>query len=151
MPATCSPSPDVNAVNPVSKADLGFLKQFTVVSYSANSAGVLAGHDLDRRVPERRGDGGRDRPQRQGDHQRCHGGDGYRQNLVFHKNAFALAMVPMVKPPGAGSGAGVAQRRQRPPDPDLRRHERPIELPLDCLYGVKAIDPRLATRLSGTA
>ena len=25
----------------------------------------------------------------------------YRQNMMFHRNAFALVMVPMVKPPGA--------------------------------------------------
>jgi hypothetical protein len=120
----------VNAVNPVSKADLGILKQFTVVSYSANSLVfsppmIWSGPQQNVAVASGTTDLNGDALVFQGT-----AATGYRQNLLFHKNAFALAMVPMVKPPGAtGSGAGVAQRRQRPVDPDLRRHERPIELP----------------------
>jgi hypothetical protein len=143
---------DVNAVNPVSKADLGFLKQFTVVSYSANSAvispamiwtgaqqnvAVTAGvTDLNGKAIT----------------SVATAGTAYRQNLVFHKNAFALAMVPMVKPPGAVEVAreshnGVSVRLIPTYDGTNDRSN----YRLDCLYGVKAIDPRLATRLSGTA
>jgi hypothetical protein len=143
---------DVNAVNPVSKADLGFLKQFTVVSYSANSAvispamvwtgaqqnvAVTAGvTDLNGKAIT----------------SVATAGTAYRQNLVFHKNAFALAMVPMVKPPGAVEVAreshnGVSVRLIPTYDGTNDRSN----FRLDCLYGVKAIDPRLATRLSGTA
>jgi hypothetical protein len=77
---------------------------------------------------------------------------GYRQNMVFHKNAFALAMVPMEKPPGAvdvarknykGLSVRVIPVYDGVNDISTRR--------LDILYGVKAIDPRLAVRLSGTA
>ena len=76
----------------------------------------------------------------------------YRQNMVFHKNAFALVMVPMVKPPGAVDvRAQVATRASRFAYPLLRRHQRHSHWRLDVLYGVKAIDPRLAARLSGTA
>ena len=77
---------------------------------------------------------------------------GYRQNLVFHKNAFALAMVPMIAPPGA-----VSVSRQSNKGTSVRLiptydgvNDR-SNFRLDVLYGVKALDPRLATRLSGSA
>jgi hypothetical protein len=80
------------------------------------------------------------------------GNTGYRQNLVFHKNAFALVMVPMAKPPGA---VDVARRSYK----GISVRVIPVydgtndvsSWRLDVLYGVKAIDPRLAVRLSGTA
>jgi hypothetical protein len=70
---------------------------------------------------------------------------------VFHKNAFALAMVPMVSPPGAPevsrqSYNGTSVRLIPTYDGTNDRSN----FRLDCLYGVKAIDPRLAVRLSGT-
>ena len=76
---------------------------------------------------------------------------GYRQNMVFHKNAFALAMVPMEKPPGA---VDVARKNYK----GLSVRVIPVydgvndisTWRLDILYGVKAIYPRLAVRLSGT-
>lgn len=80
------------------------------------------------------------------------GGTGYRQNLVFHKNAFALAMVPLIAPPGAidvsrKSYKGTSVRLI----PTYDGTNDKSNFRLDVLYGVKAIDPRLATRLSGTA
>jgi hypothetical protein len=77
---------------------------------------------------------------------------GYAQNLVFHKNAFALAMVPLVKPPGAvdvsrQSYKGLSVRVI----PFYDGTNDISKWRLDVLYGVKAIDPRLAVRLSGTA
>jgi hypothetical protein len=80
------------------------------------------------------------------------GGTGYTQNLVFHKNAFALAMVPMELPPGA-----VGPSRQSYKGLSVRvipYYDGTNDVSnwrLDVLYGYKAIDPRLATRLSGTA
>jgi hypothetical protein len=142
----------VNAVNPVSKADLGFLKQFTVISYSSNTAvispamiwtgafqsvAVAAGTtDLNGAAIVAQGTAA----------------TGYRQNLLFHKNAFALAMVPMVSPPGAPevsrqSHNGVSVRLIPTYDGTNDRSN----FRLDILYGVKAIDPRLAVRLSGAA
>jgi hypothetical protein len=80
------------------------------------------------------------------------GGTGYRQNMVFHKNAFTLAMVPMVLPSGAVGGAresykGMSVRIQPYYDGanDVNKWRA------DILYGVKAVDPRLATRISGTS
>jgi hypothetical protein len=140
----------VYAVNPVSKADLGVLKQFTVVSYSSNTlvlspaliwSGAFqniytADDDLTGAAITVVGTAA----------------TAYRQNMVFHRNAFALAMVPMIAPPGAPevsrqSHKGVSVRLIPTYDGTNDRSN----FRLDCLYGVKAIDPRLAVRLSGTA
>jgi len=76
---------------------------------------------------------------------------GYQQNLVFQENAFALAVVPMVKPPGAVDVAresykGLSVRVIPYYDGanDVSNYR------LDILYGVKTVDPRLAVRLSGS-
>lgn len=143
---------DVNAVNPVTKADLGFAKQFTVISYAANSlvispAMVWTGAfqnvavssgvtDLNTKAITAVGTAS----------------TGYRQNLMFHRNAFALAMVPMVKPPGAPevsrqSYNGTSVRLI----PTYDGTNDKSNFRLDVLYGVKAIDPRLALRLSGAS
>lgn len=75
----------------------------------------------------------------------------YKQNVVFHKNAFALAMVPMVMPPAVTTGSRRSYK-------GLSIRVIPVydgtndtsAWRLDLLYGRRAIDPRLATRLSGT-
>jgi len=143
---------DVNAVNPVTKQNLGFPKQFTVISYTTNSAviypamiwtgpfknvAVTAGvTDLNTKaITSVQTDSG-----------------AYRTNMVFHKNAFALAMVPMVAPPGAvqvtrQSYKGTSVRMI----PSYDATNDISNFRLDVLYGVKAIDPRLAVRLSGSA
>lgn len=77
---------------------------------------------------------------------------GYKQNLLFHKNAFALAVVPMVEPPGATnvvreSYKGISARLI----PYYDGVNDVSKWRFDVLYGVKTIDPRLAIRLSGTA
>jgi hypothetical protein len=143
---------DVNAVNPVTKADLGFAKQFTVVSYSSNTlvlypaliwsgpfqnVAVASGvTDLNTKAITAIGAAGATN----------------RANLVFHRNAFALAMVPMIAPPGAPkvsrqSYKGTSVRLIPTYDGTNDRSN----FRLDVLYGVKAIDPRLAVRLSGTS
>lgn len=145
----------VYAVNTVTKATLPFLKQFTVVAdaNSGASTGPAAltiypaiiasgafknvsaapGNDADITVMGT-------------------GGAGYRQNLVFHKNAFALAMVPLVAPPGA---VEVSRKTYKGTSvrliPTYDGTNDKSNFRLDILYGVKAIDPRLATRLSGSA
>lgn len=77
---------------------------------------------------------------------------GYSQNMVFHKNAFSLVMVPMVAPPGAvdvarkslnGYSVRVIPYYDGTNDVSNWR--------LDVLYGVKTVDARLATRISGSA
>jgi ribosomal 50S subunit-recycling heat shock protein len=148
---------DVNAVNPVTKAPLPFRKQFTVIA-TANASGnqvdvtfypamiwsgafqnvaVKAGvSDLDGKVIVPIGTDS----------------TGYRQNMVFHKNAFALAMVPLISPPGASQ---VSRKNYKGTSvrliPTYDGTNDKSNYRLDVLYGVKAIDPRLAVRLSGSA
>lgn len=145
----------VYAVNPVTKATLPFLKQFTVTA-DANSGASTGPAALTiypaiitsgafQNVSAAPADNAAITVQGTG-------GTGYRQNLVFHKNAFALAMVPMIAPPGAvevsrqsykGTSVRLIPYYTGTNDTSAWR--------LDILYGVKTIDPRLATRLSGTA
>jgi hypothetical protein len=148
----------VNAVNPVTKADLGFLRQF-VVTADADSGATTGPATLTISPPiittgaqktvsvagDTLGDGvaitvlGT-------------GGTNYRQNMVFCKNAFALVSVPMVYPPGSVDvtretykGTSVRLIPVYDGTNDISKYR------LDILYGVKAVDVRLAHRLSGTA
>lgn len=76
---------------------------------------------------------------------------GYAQNMVFRKNAFALVMVPLVKPPGAVDvGRRSYKGYQVRVIPYYDGTNDVSNWRLDVLYGVKAVDPRQATRLSGT-
>jgi hypothetical protein len=143
---------DVYEVNPVTKVSTGVLKQFTTISYSANTlvfspaiiwtgahktAAITSGvTDLNTKAITGVGTAA----------------TAYRQNMVFHKNAFALVTVPLVVPPGAvdvgrqsykGTSVRVIPVYDGVNDESMWR--------LDVLYGVKAIDPRLATRIAGTA
>jgi hypothetical protein len=75
----------------------------------------------------------------------------YRQNLVFHKNAFGLAVVPMIKPEGAVdvqrvSHNGLSMRMI----PVYTGSSDTSAIRLDVLLGTKTIYADLATRLSGT-
>ncbi len=76
---------------------------------------------------------------------------GYASNLVFHKNAFGLVMAPLEKPPGA---VDVARKSYKGYSvrviPYYNGSNDVSSWRLDVLYGVKTLDPRLATRLSGT-
>lgn len=143
---------DVFEVNPVTKASTGVAKQFTVISYSSNTlvfypaiiwggtafdtAALTSGvTDLNTKAITAVGTVN----------------TAYRQNMVFHKNAFALAMVPMELPAGAvnpvrKSYKGLSVRMI--PYYDGTNDQNNWRL--DILYGVKAIDPRLATRLNGS-
>lgn len=76
---------------------------------------------------------------------------GYINNLMFHKNAFALCTVPMVKPPGSvdcsrQSKNGISVRVI----PFYDGTNDKSTWRLDVLYGVQTIDRRLAVRVSGT-
>jgi hypothetical protein len=75
----------------------------------------------------------------------------YSNSLFFDKNAFALAMVPMVKPPGSvdcsrQSKNGISVRVI----PYYDGTNDVSSWRLDCIFGTKTIDPRLAVRVSGT-
>jgi len=143
---------NVNGVNPVTKADLGVAKQFTCISYSSNTlvfypAMIWTGAFQNVAVASGTTDLNTAAITAVGT-----ANTGYRQNMIFHKNAFALAMVPMVKPPGA---VDVARESYKGTSvrliPTYDGTNDRSNFRLDILYGVKAIDPRLATRLSGTS
>lgn len=79
------------------------------------------------------------------------GNTNYSNALMFDKNAFALCMVPMVKPPGSVdcsriSKNGISVRVI----PYYDGTNDVSNWRLDVLYGTKTIDPRLAVRVSGT-
>lgn len=75
----------------------------------------------------------------------------YRNNLVYHKNAMALAVVPMEMPQAAYGASRESYK-------GLSLRVIPIydgtndisKWRLDLLYGRSLIDPRLVCRLSGT-
>lgn len=76
---------------------------------------------------------------------------GYAQNMVFHENAFALAVVPMIAPEGA---VGVTRATYNGLSirmiPVYTGSNDTSAWRCDVLIGTKAIYPDLATRLSGT-
>lgn len=145
----------VYAVNPVTKATLPFLKQFAVQADadSGASTGPAALTIYPAIIASGAFQNVSAAPADNADITVLGtGGTGYRQNMVFHKNAFALAMVPLIAPPGAvevsrKSYKGTSVRLI----PTYDGTNDKSNFRLDCLYGVKAIDPRLATRVSGTA
>ena len=140
-------------VNPVSKARLSHLKQFTVMADNTAATNAIADlaiwppligsgaqktvdfgeADLDNNVVTWRGAASTN----------------YRENLFFHKNAFALTMVPMVVPPGSvdvgrRSYKGISVRVV----PYYDGTNDKSNWRLDVLYGVDCIDPRMAVRAS---
>ena len=145
----------VYAVNPVTKAPLSYLKMFTVVQ---DATGV--GSETDLVIsPAMIWNGAFKNVDVQGvtdlNNQPVTfigaASTGYRQNMIFHKNAFALVSVPLEKPPGAvdvsrqtykGTSVRVIPVYDGVNDESAWR--------LDVLYGKKTIDERLATRISGT-
>jgi hypothetical protein len=145
----------VYAVNPVTKARLPFLKQFVVTA-----AVTASGNEVDLTVyPAMIWTGAFKNVDVVGvtdlnNQDVTFVGSAstvYPQNMVFHKNAFALVSVPLVKPPGAvevgresykGLSVRVIPVYDGINDVSMWR--------LDVLYGIQAIDPRLAVRLSGT-
>lgn len=76
----------------------------------------------------------------------------YKQNMVFHKNTMALACVPLEMPQGAVNGSRKEHKgwsvRVIPVYDGVNDVSK---WRLDMLYGRKLIDPRLGTRLSGSA
>ena len=145
----------VFAVNPVTKATLPFLRQFTVTA-DADSGATTGPATLTITPPIITSGAFQTASAAPADNAAITvvgtGGTGYRQNMVFHKNAFALVTVPMEAPQGAvnvsrQSYKGINARLV----PYYDGANDVSKWRLDILYGVKAIDPRLAVRLSGTA
>lgn len=149
---------NVYAVNPVTKEKKPFLRQFTVKS-DANSDGT-GNATFTISPPIIHSDTPQNNAQQTVDSIPADnaaitvlgtGGGNYRQNMVFHKNAFALTMVPMVSPPGA---VEVGRRTYKGINvrviPYYDGKEDESNWRLDILYGVDTIDNRLCHRLSGS-
>lgn len=143
-------------VNPVTKAPLGYLKMFTVLETvtatgsetdlvisppmiwngAFKNVDVQGVTDLNNQPVTFIGDASKN----------------YRQNMTFHKNAFALISVPLVRPPGATDVGRETYKgtsvRVIPVYDGINDHSA---WRLDILYGTGAIDPRLAVRQSGVA
>lgn len=146
---------NVYAVNPVTKATLPFLKQF-VVTADANSGAATGPATLTISPPIITSGAFQTVNSAPADNALLTvvgtGGTGYRQNMIFNKNAFALVTVPLVSPPGA---VDVSRQSYK----GLNVRVIPVydgtndvsSWRLDVLYGTKCIDPRQALRLSGTA
>lgn len=146
---------NVFAVNPVTKAVLPFLRQF-VVKADATSGATTGPATLTISPPIITS----------GAQQTCSavpadnaaitvlgsGSTGYRQNMIFHKNAFAFVSVPMEMPPAVYGGSrqsykGINIRLI----PTYNSSTDVAGWRYDVLFGTRAIDPRLAVRLSGAA
>lgn len=144
---------NVFMVNPKTKASTGVLQQFVVQADTDSTAGGAATITISPPIIT------------SGPHQTVNAAPadnaaltivgsastGYRQNLVFHKNTMGLAIVPLEMPQAAYNGAresykGISVRVIPIYDGtnDISKWR------LDLLYGRKVLDPRLATRLSGT-
>lgn len=77
---------------------------------------------------------------------------GYKQNIAYHKNTMALAIVPLEMPQAAYNGARESYKGMSVRVIPIYDGTNDIsKWRLDMLYGRKVIDPRVATRLSGTA
>jgi len=82
--------------------------------------------------------------------------DSHRANLYFHRNAFALAMAPL---PMMAEELGARVATVSDPVTGLSVRARiyyignssVVHVALDCLYGVKTLDPNLAVRACGNA
>lgn len=141
---------NVFAVNPVTKAVLPYLQQFTVTTAATAAAGAatltisppIISSGAFQTVSATPANGaavtwvGT-------------ASTAYPQNISWHRNAIALVMVPMITPPGAVQTAresykGTSVRVQPFYDGvnDVSKYR------LDVLYGVETIDPRLAVRFS---
>jgi hypothetical protein len=146
----------VYAVNSVTKATLPFLKQFVVTADA-----TAAGNEVDLIIsPAMIWTGAQQNVavvgvsdlNNQGVTFLGSASTAYRQNMLFHKNAFAFVSAPLEIPPAVYNGAresykGINLRLIPFYDQDTDK----AGWRFDVLYGVKAIDPRLAVRLSGTA
>ena len=143
---------DVYAVNPVSKQSTGVLQQFVIqadITATATDCTLSIAPAIITSGPYQTVDS-----VPANDAAITMVGTGstqYAQNLVFHKNAFALVMADLEMPDGAvfkarESHNGYSMRVIKYYDGEMDEDK----IRLDVLYGVKAIYPDLAVRLSGT-
>lgn len=145
---------DCYMVNPRTKASTGILQQFVVQSdvtadaTTSNDTNITISPPIIQSGPHQTVTGYADG---KAIVQVGAASSSFRQNMIFHKNTMALAVVPMEMPVAAVGGArrsykGFSVRVIPVYDGtnDISKWR------LDLLYGRRCIDPRLAVRLSAT-
>ncbi len=149
---------NVYAVNPMSGESTGTLRQFVVTADVSGDSGTASGTATARPVfvePNMINTGPyktvNTTPKAGNNivYVYQNAGKNYPMNLAFHKNAFALVMVPLEKPDGAwgssitedGFSIRIVKAYEIDEDDEVVR--------LDILYGVKTIYPELAVRILG--
>lgn len=145
----------VFAVNPVTKATLGYLQQFVVIGDTASTGGGGGTMSITISPPIIPTGAFQTVSAAPADNATISvlgtGSTVYPQNMIFNKSAFGLVVVPMIRPPGA---VDVARRSYKGVSvrviPYYSGSNDISAYRLDVLYGVKAIDPRRATRISGS-
>lgn len=147
---------DVFMVNPKTKANTGILQQFVVTAAATTNANAANDTELTISPPLITS----------GPHQTvvitsdindnaitlvATPGAAYKQNIMYHKNAMGMAVVPLEIPQGA---VNVSRQSYK----GLSVRVIPVydgvndvsKWRLDMLYGRQLLDPRLAVRISGT-
>lgn len=146
---------DVYDVNPVTKERLPHLKHFVVLNAETASGSAITSVEISPAIIPSGAQqtvafaaGTTDINTKTVTYQGA-ASTGFTQNLYFHKNAFGLVMVPMVKPPGAvdvgrRSYKGISVRVI----PFYDGISDVSNWRLDILYGTKTLDRRLGVRAS---
>lgn len=136
----------VNAVNPVSGADLGYLKQFCVTTgLSGNDITVYPAANA--AMPYKTVSA---LPLEDAAVTVVGTGTARACNLAFHKNCFALVMLPMEMPESAGFKARETHNNISIRVIKAYDVENDVEIiRLDILYGKKTIYPELGCILAG--
>lgn len=146
---------NVYAVNPVTKATLPYLRQF-VVNTTADSGASTGPAALSISPPIITSGAQQTVDSVPADDALITvlgtGGTGYRQNLTFHRNAFAFVSVDLEAP---NDGRKFSRQRYKGISARVVPYYDGIndtnKWRLDVLFGAKTIDSRLATRHSGLA
>ena len=147
--------PTINMVNPKTKADTGVLQQFVVTADVTAAAASTTTTTLVISPPIITTGPYQTVSVAQGNGATLtfigSASTAYRQNLFYHRNAMAVAFVPMEMPPGAIGGSrqsykGISMRVQ----PYYSGTNDKSSWRIDVLYGRALIDPRLIVRSSGT-
>ena len=142
-------------VNPVTKATLPILKQFTVAAgstLSSDGAGNLT-MTISPQIITSGAQQNVNSVPANGAALTFMGAasTAYTNNLMFDKNAFALCMVPMVRPPGSVDCSRVSKNGiSIRVIPYYDGTNDVSNWRLDCIFGTKTVDKRLAVRVSGT-
>ena len=141
----------VYAVNPVSKATTGVLRQIVVTTLTTSSGGAMATLPISPTLYDDTTDYQNvDAMPQSGAAITCAGTEStaYKKNLIFHKNAFALVTLPLAMPANVwGSRTtynGLSVRVVKAYD--IAEDEEIIRM--DILYGTKTLYPEFACRMT---